>query len=223
MSELTYKQLNNGKVVTIIGSDLKTLVDNVLVYRRNNNIKPDEYNITFNEVKRQSGRNSALLFRSKSRPIGIIHEELKKAQSGRKSLSLSQVFHGAKAYISISKGDIVRQPEIDRRASICSGCIEISKTSDCYGCGAGKQLAINLSKLKQDTDSAFTVPSVVSPSGRTVDSISKFFCQICGCSLIALIISKMKHIRSEDDQTNSQRPDYCWMKKGGKNFVDDNS
>lgn len=219
---MEFKQIKrNGETVVIKGNDMTSLVDNVIVYRKNNGISNTEYNRVYNEVRRQ--QNNQNTFR-KTRPITREEVTLMETakQKSKKRLSLSDIFHGAKAFIDIGKGNTVKQSEINRRAEICFACQELGETTDCFGCGAGRRLVKHVQSLKNDTDSAFLIPEGQYKNRRS-EPISKFFCNICGCSAIALIVSFMKNIRDESDEINNRRPDNCWMKRNSRNFIDDNS
>lgn len=224
-NQYQFKQIKrNGETVTIHGTDMESLVNNVIVYRKNNGLGNTEYNSAYNEVRRQvSARKNAAAFR-KSRPI--TREEVEKRNmkpKPKKRLSLAEIFHGAKAFVDIKKGNVVRQNEINRRAEICFKCQELSETTDCFGCGAGRRLVKHVQTLKQDTNAAFLIPEGNFKKRSGLEPISKFFCNICGCSAIALCVSMMRNIRDESDALNERRPDHCWMKRTSKNFIDDKS
>lgn len=220
MDKLRYIQINNTKRVSILGDSIEELVNNVIVYRKNNKLKPIEYNKVFNQVRRQSKNHQS--FR-KSRTFKRQEQERQLKPSKKRKLTLGQMFHGARAYIDIGRGNIVSQTEINRRARICANCPKISDTTDCFGCGAGRRLVSQVQKLKQDTKQQFSIPQVIVGHRTSEQPISKYYCSVCSCSCIALNVSQMKHIRSEEDSINKQRPEECWMRKGGKNYIEDNS
>jgi len=216
--DLEYKQItNSGTTVTIVGRDINRLVDNVLLYRRKNKIGETEYNKVYNEVKGRIAIGQKVS--PKITAESVIEAESKKSNKKRK-ISFHDAMRAAAAIADISKGNIVDQTEIERRASICAGCPLISDVSDCIGCGAGARITKAVLGLQKESGAAFNVPMIQRNGKSGAESLSKMFCHHCGCSCLTLCVCKMEHIRTEGEEKNQSRPDHCWMKRGGVNYID---
>ena len=205
-----YKQVSSsGSSVTIQGETLSFLVDNVIVYRRQKGLSPTGYNIVYNEVRNQLNRRG-------SAPKPTVNPKNRK----ERKLSLGDIFHGAKAYVDLGRGKTVSQQELNRRADICFNCPLISETTDCFGCGAGARLARKVASLKNEVGHTFNIPSGSTQTKSNIE-LSKLYCGVCGCSALALSLSKMKHIRTESNELNEQRPDNCWIKRSSINYKEE--
>lgn len=137
-----------------------------------------------------------------------------------KRLSFNDVINGAKAFLKFAGGVSVEQGEINRRAGICSAganggsCPKLSDVSNCKTCGGGgftKNLVKWTSKLKEFFGGRkdFQIPN----------GLDSRYCGVCECSLALMLPSKTQafDLQKEDDQ--KQRPNFCWIKQGGRNFI----
>ncbi len=129
-------------------------------------------------------------------------------KSRRKGKSLQEVVNGALALVKVTSGDTVDQGEINRRATICTNCKEQSRASGCSSCGFAGKVARFVNKFKKSISHGFTVPNGLDAS----------YCNICDCSLVVMLPSKMSSFR-ETDEMNKSRPDNCWIKKTSSNYV----
>lgn len=124
-------------------------------------------------------------------------------------MNFAEVVTGAKAILDVTKGEVVEQSEITRRASICTSCPLSSTTTDCIACGFGSRLSKFISDLKTKVfESNYKVPN----------GMDRNYCKVCGCSLAMMIPSKMSAFK-ESDQKQAERPDHCWVKKTSINYI----
>lgn len=125
----------------------------------------------------------------------------------KRNLSLQEVVNGAFAVLNVSAGNTVNQEEIDRRASICIGCNNLTTVSGCSSCGFGKKIVDFVNKFKKSIKTSFNVPN----------SLENKFCKTCSCSMVVMLPSKMSAF-NEKPEMNKSRPDNCWIKKTSNNF-----
>lgn len=133
-------------------------------------------------------------------------ERLNKIFKGK--LNYKDALHGANALIKVLGGDAVDQEEIKRRTRICASCPLKTLTTDCYACGFASRLTKIISDIKGKFTTQFELSSDVRGS----------YCDVCGCALSVMIPSKMS-VFSEDADKQASRPNHCWVKKGGPEYV----
>lgn len=126
----------------------------------------------------------------------------------KRNLSLQEVVNGAFAVLNVSVGNTVNQEEIDRRASICIGCNNLTAVSGCSSCGFGKRVVEFVKKFKKSIKSGFNIPN----------NLENKFCKTCSCSMVVMLPSKMSMF-NEKTKMNISRPDKCWIKKTSNNFI----
>ena len=105
----------------------------------------------------------------------------------------------AKAFKSAVKGNVVSPREIARREAICSKCdFREEKTSII------SQLSKTLGKFAN--------------RHRVPDSVSKYRCGVCECSLMLLLPATDADMHQDSPEEAEKRPDGCWLtspKKSG--------
>lgn len=132
----------------------------------------------------------------------------------KSELTFKKMVAGASAIINVTKGSVVTQAEINRRASICQSCKEkggpgVVSTGECRPCGFAARLATWINNVKRDFGKSFTIPNNFEDKG----------CGSCMCSLAVMLPSKISAFDYEKDSQNT-RPDHCWVKKTGNNFIE---
>lgn len=127
---------------------------------------------------------------------------------GRRSISLADAMKAAQAVVKMASGDHVSRDEYSRRVTICTGCNNKSKVSDCMGCGASGKLTNFMMKVR----------SLLRLSYKTDSKINSQFCYSCGCSLALLLVTKVKNYKYESDEENKKRPSTCWLRRDSINF-----
>lgn len=96
----------------------------------------------------------------------------------------------------------VSQKEADRRALVCSRCYLNVNIEGCSGCQQLVQEAIGDKKSKYD------------PALRS--------CAACKCFLRAKIHFPLK-ILDKSGVDQQLYPEFCWLKKGGHNYIEHQS
>lgn len=122
-------------------------------------------------------------------------------------LKFKDVVNGAKALLGTSLGHTVDQEEITRRGRICAGCPNKTLTTDCYGCG----FAGTLNKFIIGLKSIFAKEVSIHPD------VKGCYCNVCSCALAIMIPSELTAF-NEDEEKQSKRPDFCWLKRSGDNY-----
>lgn len=122
-------------------------------------------------------------------------------------LTFKDVVNGAKALLGLSIGDAVDQNEVTRRGRICASCPRMTLTTDCYGCGFAGTLNKFIGGLKGLFGKELSLNADVKGG----------YCDICSCALSIMIPSKLDKF-NESEEKQSQRPDFCWLKKSSENF-----
>jgi hypothetical protein len=131
------------------------------------------------------------------------------------SVSMSEAINGAKAILRLAAGQRVEDKEMERRASICKyaipgGCPKLQTVSGCKACGTGAAISSFIGKLK----GFFGGKKLEIPN-----NLSDRYCGVCGCSLAIMLPSKTEAFDFAKDN-QKDRPSFCWIKKGGQNFVE---
>lgn len=93
----------------------------------------------------------------------------------------------------------VTQKEADRRALICSRCYLNVHVSGCAACHEA-------------------VKQVVSSRHSKYDSSLKA-CAACKCLLQAKVHFPISVLDREPDSVQAVRPDFCWLKRHGENYI----
>lgn len=138
-------------------------------------------------------------------------EQQNKKQEKPRRIRISDMIKGATAAIRYMTGKAVSNEEILRRSSICASCPRKNQVSDCMGCGGTGRLAGMVNDIRRDKGKEVEIPATVKP----------YFCDVCGCSLALMIVTKHSDLEPENPEVNESRPDFCWLKKTSKNFTNE--
>lgn len=116
-------------------------------------------------------------------------------------LTISNVYQGTRTILSWLIGGMQRvdHAEAERRAGICSACVENQPVEGCTGCSGG---------ALRDLAAQFVAGGSTSYEDRLQG------CRICGCGLKAIIWMPLEplHQHTPADQ-NEALPAHCWKKK----------
>lgn len=178
------------------------MIANICKYFDNRNISIDIL-----EIKEHVNKNIQNSSLGNSVKIDEQEKRLNKIFKGR--LSFSNVVAGARAFLSVVGGSSVTQEEINRRSSICQGCVHKQVTTDCFSCGFGGTLNKFINEAKVRFGFGFEL---------TQDA-KKSYCEVCSCALSLMLPSKTSSFKTEDEDKQKARPDFCWVKKGSDNFI----
>lgn len=209
---IKYKQFYEDKeggivTTTIMGVNEDDAAASLLRFRTKNKIEGANLEACKEDIKNGSSK-----FRLKKTGEKMDHQP---------KMSLTKLIQGALATFSVIKGDIASQEEINRRSEICFDCKKIAVSTGCSTCSSSKNKAADFSRmLAIKYGKSFTTPTgtAYNMNGAVASGpISKFFCGFCGCSCLVLVLSKSRHFLKRE---NTDRPDHCWAKKGGKNWRD---
>lgn len=141
--------------------------------------------------------------------IGQIKRQQQKKDVVKKSPSIKEAFQGAKAILRFVSGNSASQEEIQRRSDICMGCPLMKRTSGCATCGAAKNVTLIAEFIQKTKKTPIQIPSSIKPE----------FCDVCGCSLATMVVTKYEDFYTEPQEKNSKRPDFCWLKTTSPNFT----
>lgn len=136
-------------------------------------------------------------------------QEKRLSKIHKPKLKFKDVVAGAKALLGLTIGDAVDQTEITRRGRLCAGCPRMTLTTDCYSCGFAGTLNKFVNNLKGLFGKEVSIHSDVKGG----------YCDICSCALAVMIPSKLNKFHEDQDKQN-QRPDHCWLKRGGTEYVE---
>lgn len=186
---------------TFLADDESSMLANIDKYLTSRNISYD-LEECISHVRRNMRRNSAY--------SGGSSEERKLNKPHKAGLTFKTVVNGAKALLGVSLGHTVDDAESNRRGKICVACPKKKLTTDCYGCGFSSVLNKFINNLK----SLFGKQVSLNPD------LKGSYCDICDCALAIMIPSKISAFK-EDKAKQDARPDHCWIKKGGFNYVED--
>jgi hypothetical protein len=181
-----------------LADDAGSMIENITKYLTNR-----DKHIDIDEIRSHVNKNIKDSGPSDPQDIG---GKLNKV--AKKTLRYKEVMNGAQAILRVLGGDSVDQDEIKRRTRICRECPLKSLTSDCYGCGFASRLTGIINDIKSKFTGTFELSQDVKGS----------YCSVCSCALSVMIPSKMSAF-DEDEEKQKSRPDYCWVKKGGTEYV----
>lgn len=122
---------------------------------------------------------------------------------------LIEIIQGAKAIIKFAAGDCASHSEIQRRSKICENCPMRQATAGCSACGAADKVRKFISEIQKTKKTVLDIPKPVQSK----------FCEICGCSIALMVVTKYQDFKPESNDLNSRRPDFCWLKKTSPNFT----
>lgn len=142
--------------------------------------------------------------------IAAVQKKNIKVGKTRKSVSFKEAMQAGKAALKIIKGVMVGNKEMERRYNICKSCPAISETSECFRCNRAKFLA----------EITHTLKGVFGEDVKLPGESKKFSCGVCGCSLSMLLPTKTADLHQDTPEQAERRPDFCWMSKGGPNYVE---
>lgn len=128
------------------------------------------------------------------------------ARMAKNAMTLRKLWSGSRAYFDILKGDVAPDALIVERANICAKCPHIMATeTNCTTCAKNNIIKLAHS-LAVKIGRNFINPRITTHYKKT-DRLSNFYCEHCGCSCLALCLSKSKHFLKLEDK---ERPANCW-------------
>lgn len=205
MAKITFKVGNN----TFIGVTVEQVTARAHKKYKGTDHPYSNYNVLYNAVLKSS-KTVEKTISQQPQP-----QTVKTTQNPfTRPLRAAEAVKASKALFKMNiLGLTVDQQEVKRRGDICRGCDLVMHVSDCGSCGGAKRKLATLAgavtgffqkKLKLGTF-----------KGKTA---IKSYCGHCGCSMQALLPVRVQDYKPEAfDQT---RPDYCWLRKDGENFID---
>ena len=181
------------------------------VYYKGYNYKAEDNSSLIKRIARDNKKISV------SEITSYVEENAKEytlQEKEKNELTFKKMVAGASAIINVTKGSIVTQAEINRRASICQNCKSnggpgVVSTGECRPCGFAARLATWINSVKKNFGKSFTIPNNFEDKG----------CGSCLCALAVMLPSKMSAFDYEKDSVNA-RPDHCWVKKTSNNFIE---
>ena len=197
---------------TYEGEDMDSVVRQVLIDNIIKNRKfahkpyPEDYNLVYNYVFKQlNGARKSGVAREKEE---VKREERIKA--GR--ITFMDSLRGAKAILNMAVGDVVEAHEMARRAVICSQCPLVTNNTDCASCKMGKEVTNIVNSIRNLARRSVNYPTVKARRARDMN------CGYCGCSMLMVLPAKISCF-NEAEHKNENRPDPCWIKRGGINYI----
>lgn len=128
----------------------------------------------------------------------------------KKKLTFVEAVKGAKAVLrSTRSSSCASNQEVLRRASICAACPLRVKISDCMVCGGGAKVTTFANTLQASFGNKVKIP----------DSVVKNYCDICGCSLATMVVTKYADLTPEPAEKTLKRPAFCWLNPSSNNFT----
>jgi len=127
------------------------------------------------------------------------------------TIKLADAVSGANAVIRYLNGKSVSYRELERRSDICAQCPISNTIGGCMSCGMAGAITRLTNKIRSSKGVEGKIPSI----------IANRYCNICGCSLALMVVTKLEDFNSEDNFKNSQRPDVCWLKKTSINYINE--
>lgn len=190
---LEHKDIIRGQRHVYSAPNLDALAKVVTEGRRQQGMKAD-YNLVYNELKRQHSRGE--------------QRTIHKASAQKVFITPQEALNGAKAVFlkNIIQNDIESQKEIDRRAAICESCPKLSAMAGCSkGCGLSKIALDAYNKAVEifHKGSRYNIPT----------RLKKTYCGVCGCSSAAILPAKLEHFLPDSEEKAAARPAQCWLKK----------
>lgn len=133
-------------------------------------------------------------------------------QRGKRSVDFRGAVNAAKSIVNISHGKVVSQEEMTRRASICSNCDLLSKNTGCGLCKFGAFITSTVNAIRKMSNRPISYPTIRGITARDAN------CNFCGCSHVMILPATMDCF-NESEEKNLARPSFCWIKKGGINYI----
>ena len=202
----TRKKIYTGRSIEEVA--LEVLQDNkVLNKTLPHKPYPEDYNVIYNNIR--------IKLRAKETSDLHAKEAESRSEQRRNSgapISFSDALRGAKAILNFSAGKVVESSEMSRRAHICSQCPMVAKNSDCATCKMGKTINNIVSGIRKMAGRGITYPSI---GGRRAKDT---YCGSCGCAMLMMLPAKISCF-SEPDEKNQSRPEMCWARRDGFNFI----
>ena len=172
---------------------------------------PTDYNSVYNNVVTKLKKMDDGYQIEKTRNLNSkIRRERQISQ--QQPVTFSDAVRGANAIIKMAKGQVVNSEEILRRSNICSGCPLSTRSSGCATCRFGRQVANVVNGIRGLAGRSITYPSIKGAKARDMN------CGFCGCALIVMLPAKIECF-NEPEEKNQARPDHCWAKNGGTNYI----
>lgn len=207
---LQYAELINGKRVVFYGNTVDEIVSDVMRIRNLNGVKTPEFNKLYNAIKPKVKGSIQV-----DGPGSAHYDREVKGKTPRndtrrsRSVSINDASRAARALMKIIPGEYASEDEYKRRLAICATCPLRQRNSDCMGCGGSGRAARTLMSFRAKLGLGYQLDNKVGAE----------FCGFCGCSLSLLLVTKVENYKLESEETNSERPYHCWLRRDSKNYV----
>lgn len=207
---LQYSEKIKGKRVTFYGNSIDEIVSDVIRIRNRNSVSAPNFNTLYNIIKpKVSGSSQVDGSQSPVFKKRVLNRNKSNNTKHSRSVTIADASRAANALMKIIPGDYVDQDEYLRRLSVCKTCEIRQKNSDCMSCGGSGKAARALLAVRAKLGLSYNMNK----------EEGSHFCGFCGCSLSLLLVTKTRNYRKENDETNAQRPSYCWLNRNSKNYV----
>ena len=192
-------------------------INDIVLQVRNENIEknrkfpgrnpyPVDYNAIYNTVHKGLENLKKIAHHSKGADRNL------QANILRRHVTFRDAVNAAKSIVSLTAGNIVTTEEMTRRANICAKCPFVNKNAGCSLCKFGAYITSTINAIRRIANHSFTYPIVKGLAARDSN------CGYCGCSHVMILPAKISCF-NETDEKNEGRPDICWIKRDGVNYI----